>query len=124
MLNELRGQQRRLKAEGLAPHDPVWQLGVPGKSELGVTTILAGSDMAQDIRQVLFPTTALLAPNQAADVEHLRWHVITGAHAFVTNNTRDFIVQGKQTRLRRHGIWVFTPNEIVELLRGLYRWDA
>jgi len=123
-LAELKGYLRRRKAEAIAPHRPVWRLGVPGLSELGINTFLAGPDLGHEVAPVLFPTAAILTSNQAADVEHLRQHVITGADVFVTLNERDFIRRGKQDRLRRHGIWVLTPQGATQLLGELYGWDA
>jgi len=123
-LAELKGYVRRRKAEGIAPHRPVWRLGVPGMSELGINTFLAGSDVGEEVAPVLFPTAATLTGNQAADVEHLCQHVITGADAFVTLNEQDFIRRGKQERLRRQGIWVLTPKGATQLLSELYGWDA
>lgn len=123
-LAELKGYLRRQKAEAIAPHRPVWRLGIPGMSELGVNTFLAGPDVGDEVAPVLFPTAATLTANQAADVEHLRQHVITGADVFVTLNERDFIRRGKQQRLRHQGIWVLTPQGATQLLAELYGWDA
>jgi hypothetical protein len=122
-LDELKGMLRRQKAETIAPHQPVWRLGVVGASELGVNTFLAGPDLQDEISEALFPTTAELTDNQERDVEHLRSHVITGADAFVTIDG-DFFLSGKQELLRKQGIWVFTPTQAVQFLRGLYGWDA
>jgi hypothetical protein len=37
-------------------------------------------------------------------------------------NVKDFLRGGKQTELRRLGIWVMMPDELVVLLRQLYEW--
>jgi hypothetical protein len=123
-LRELKGSFRVAKAQQLAPHQPVWELGVPGRSELGLTTPLAGPDVGDEVTDVLFPTTAAPNSNQLADVEHLREHVIHGADVFVTLDEDDFIRGGKRERLQRQGIWVFTPAEVTRLLIELYGWDA
>jgi hypothetical protein len=65
--------------------------------------------MAAELTDSLFPTTAVLAMNQQADVDHLQSHVTTGA--------------GKQAELRDYGIWVFTPEELVMLCRAIYGWQ-
>jgi hypothetical protein len=118
-LQELVGPARVRKAQELQPHPAVWVLD---QSSLGVDTTLAGPDVHEEVRDVLFPTTSSLTSNQAADVEHLRSHVLTGADAFVTLNPRDFILRGKQESLQQLGIWAFTPKELVALLRALYGW--
>ena len=121
---ELKGQLRLDKAAAIPPHPTVWELGVAGRSELGVTTMLGGPDVQDEVRPVMFPTTVTLNSNQNADIDHLRDHVRTGADAFVTLDEDDFIRHGKRSELRRRGIWIFTPSEMTRLLTELYGWDA
>jgi hypothetical protein len=117
-LDEHRGPDaRQAKAEAIAPHPQLFTIGI---STLGGGDVLAGPDMQYEIRKILFPTTKDLTPTQAQDVEHLRQHVRTGGRAFLTLNVRDFIRKGKQRALSDLGIWVFTPQELVELLKHLY----
>jgi len=85
--------------------------------------VLAGPDIGPTAEEVLFPTSNNLTANQINDIEHLRLHVMTGCDVFVTLNTRDFINGGKQVELASYGIWVFTPEGIVSLLKNLYCWN-
>jgi len=119
LLYELRGAKRIAKANQLGKHPPVWKLGF---SHLGVDTNLAGPDMKEALREILFPTTSIVTENQEHDIEHLRSHVITGGDVFVTRNPEDFIVRGKQSQLSQLGIWVFTPAELVTFLGEIYEW--
>jgi len=123
-LQELKGHSRQAKAALIPPHPAVWKLGIPGQSELGITTMLGGADVGDEVKTVMFPTTTTVNRNQMADVDHIRDHVMTGSHAFVTLNVNDFTRHGKQADLRRRGIWVFTPLEVTQLLVELYSWDA
>lgn len=123
-LQELKGYLRRSKAALIPAHPAVWELGVAGRSELGVTTILAGPDVADEVKAIMFPTTTTVNSNQMADIDHIRDHVRTGSHAFVTLNVNDFTRHGKQADLRRRGIWVFTPLEVTQLLIKLYSLNA
>jgi len=123
-LAELKGQRRIEKAALIPQHLTVWALGVAGQSELGVTTMLGGPDVHDEVRSVMFPTTATLNNNQNADIDHLRGHVRTGGDAFVTLDEDDFIRDGKRMELQRRGIWIFTPPEITQFLTELYGWNA
>ena len=79
--------------------------------------MLAGAIPERDLlRHILFPTSQHLTPNQEKDIEHLQYHVHTGGDLFVTRNPKDFIYRGKQEALWSIGIWVFTPEEVVEHL--------
>ena len=91
---------------------------------MGVTTMLGGTDVYDDVRPVLFPTTSTLNVNQRADMDHLQEHVRSGADAFVTLDEDDFIRHGKRAALQRRGIWIFTPAEMTKFLIRLYGWDA
>jgi len=122
MLEELDSIERVAKAHNTEPHPEPWLLGITGRSELGMTTHLGGPDLSDPLRDILFPSTKRLSPNQERDVEHLRSHVSTGGDVFVSLNTRDFIARGKQAALSGLGIWVFTPGTLVSLLDELYGW--
>jgi hypothetical protein len=124
MLDEILGNDRVAKAHDTQPHPEPWLIGIPGQSEIGVTTFLGGPDLHDPIRDILFPTTRDLSPNQERDIEHLRSHVSAGGDAFLTLNTKDFIQQGKEAALSRLGIWVFTPDSLVSLLTDLYGWEG
>jgi hypothetical protein len=69
------------------------------------------------LRRILVPTSRRLTSNQEKDIEHLQYHVHTGGDLFVTHNANDFIRRGKQEALQSIGIWVFTPEQVVEHLR-------
>jgi hypothetical protein len=80
--------------------------------------VLAAKMPERDLlHRLLFPSTRKLTKNQEKDIEHLQYHVHTGGGLFVTRNPRDFIRRGKQAALSSIGIWVFTPEEVVEHLR-------
>lgn len=119
MLQELTGDARVAKAQTLEPQPSLFTLGV---SALGGGDVLAGPDLPQELKQILFPTAASLTDNQRQDVEHLRLHVRTGGHVFVTLNPNDFITRGRQDTLASFGVWVMSPQQMVQLLRQLYRW--
>ncbi|MGD0613272.1 MAG: hypothetical protein ABSB41_17375 [Anaerolineales bacterium] len=119
LIEELEGRERRDKAYSIDLHPPVFILD---ESALDGDAVLAGPDMEEQLRNVLFPTTKILTKNQEYDVEHLRSHVLTGGDAFVTRNPKDFIVRGKQETLATLGIWVFDPPGLVDFLLKLYGW--
>ena len=117
LLKELRGQERIEKAQQIPGHPALTTFPIA----LGGGAVLAGADLGEELKQVLFPTTKDLTDKQRMDVRHLQQHVRTGAHTFVTINTRDFIDGGKAEELcSKFGVWVFTPDDIVTLLRELY----
>jgi len=121
LLKELKGSDQRVaKGKSFDEHPELFRIGI---SALGSGHVLAGPDMQDQIRRILFPTTRTLTVNQENDVEHLRQHIQTGGDAFITKNTKDFINNGKQERLAYFGIWVLTPTELVTLLRRLYQWS-
>jgi hypothetical protein len=66
--------------------------------------MLVGPDVHDEVRPILFPTTATLTANQNADIDHLRDHVRTGGDAFVTLDEDDFMRHGKRIELQRRGI--------------------
>lgn len=107
------------KAHKIDNHPPLF---VIGSSCLGDGSVLAGPDLIKQIQEILFPSVKSLTENQKNDVLHLREHVWTGGHAFVTLNTKDFINSGKKETLRGFGVWVFTPDELVNHLNELYDW--
>jgi len=102
--------------------DPFPRLATFGVSIFGGDDVLAGPDLGLEIRDILFPTVAHLNSNQQNDVEHLQQHVRTGLDVFLTKNVNDFIRGGKQEVLRKRGIWVYTPDELVARLGVLYGW--
>lgn len=120
MLGELKGESRVTKAEAMPEHPELFTLGV---SMLDGPDVLAGPDMAGELKEILFPTSAVLTPNQHYDVEHLRQHVRTGGDFFITLNKNDFITRGRQERLRAIGIWVMTPAELTDLLHRAFGWS-
>lgn len=123
MLPELRGRSRIRKASGLDQHNEPCLIGVPGRSEIGVTTFVGGPDLSDDLADLLFPTTSILNGNQKADVDHLQSHIHAGADLFITKNVNDFIEHGKQLKLSNRGLWIFDPPQAVAFLRDLYRWQ-
>lgn len=119
-LKELKGPPERIsKGMSFKQQPSLFTLDV---SNLDGDDVLAGPDTQNDLRFILFPTTQNLNNNQANDIEHLRQHVMTGGHAFITKNTNDFIKNGKKEKLWNLGIWVFEPIELIELLRKLYQY--
>jgi len=120
MLNELTGMTRVAKARLLEEHPELFTLG---KSVLDGPDVLAGPDLAKELQGILFPSATPLTKNQSYDVEHLRLHVRTGGDAFVTLNRNDFITRGRQDQLASVGIWVFSPSQVVTLLKELYQWQ-
>lgn len=119
LLAELKGRPRIEKAELIEPLPPVWVLGTSG---LGIDTRLAGPDMTELARKIMFPTTDILTGKQNYNVEHLQAHVLTGGDVFVTKNPNDFLVRRKKESLMSLGIWVFQPADLVELLHDLYQF--
>ena len=119
-MRELRGPEKRLsKAAAIEPLPKPFALG---QSVLGGPDVLAGPSQVEEVRRILFPTTSNLTPQQELDVQHLAEHNTVGSHLFVTLNERDFIRFGKQEQLASLGIWVFSPEQAVVLLAGLYGW--
>ncbi len=116
MLAELKGEQRIEKARVMPPHPGLFTLDV---SCLDGGDVLAGPEIPDAaLKDVLFPSAKTLNEKQKADIRHLKQVVRTGSDCFVTINTRDFIRDGRREKLvNRFGIWVFTPEEIVGLLR-------
>ena len=121
MLSELQGGGRISKAGTLGDHPGLFTVGL---SRVGGPDVIAGPDLREELRQLLFPTSAVLTRNQEHDIEHLRQHIQTGGDVFVTLNRRDFIIRGRQGALRRTGVWVMTPGELVSLLRDHFGWSA
>lgn len=120
LLKELKGPPRIDKARRVKPQ-PTNYFALDS-SVLGGSDFLAGHDMGGDIGKILFPGVKKLNSNQQSDVNHLRQHVMAGGDAFITKNTNDFIKGKKQAALQQHGIWVFEPKELVDLLLKKYDW--
>ena len=119
-IRELRGPATRLsKAESIQPLSKPFTFG---QSVLGGSDVLAGPSQIEEVRNILFPSTKELRPQQELDIEHLAYHNTVGSHLFVTLNDRDFIRFGKQEQLAFLGIWVFSPEQAVEFLSDLYDW--
>jgi hypothetical protein len=81
----------------------------------------SGSDGPEfvEVASALFPTgrAESLSQGDTNDVMHLLAHHAADGDIFVTNNTRDFVANGRRERLReRWGIVVMTPAETVEHL--------
>jgi len=110
---EAQGTLQQAKAEATAPLPT--NFFTLGSSALDGGDILAGPDMFKELRAILFPTVAELSANQQSDIAHLVQHVRSGDDAFITLDT-NFIRDGKREVLRRYGIWVFHPEELVTLL--------
>jgi hypothetical protein len=117
MLAEMKGEARIAKATELPPQPGLFTLGV---SRLGGPDVLAGPDMRDELGRILFPTASAPTANQRHDIDHLHAHVRTGGDVFVTLNPNDFITRGRQERLRSVGIWVMSPDELVNLLTALF----
>ena len=117
-MEELKGEERIKKAEKMDDHPGLFTFGM---STFGGGDVLAGPDMADEIKEMLFPTTKVLTKNQIYDVQHLREHIQTGGDIFVTFDNH-FIKNGKQATLRQYGIWVFKPVEAVAFLKKQYDW--
>ncbi len=91
-----------------------------GVSALDGGAVLAGPEFnTKLLARVLFPGVDVLSSKQLRDIEHLQQHVRTGGDCFVTLDS-DFITGGRREALRKIGIWVFRPDELVEHLRAGY----
>ena len=119
MLKELKGKERVEKGESLQRHPNLFVLG---SSFLGGEDVLSGPDLGDELREILFPKIRALSKNQQFDVQHLRLHILTGGDIFLTLNSNDFITRGRKEKLASHGIWVFTPDDAVDLLKRIYDW--
>ncbi len=115
---EAQGSFQQAKAEATTPLPT--NFFILGSSCLNGGDIFAGPEIWDQLRAILFPTVAELNNNQMSDVNHLAQHVRSGGDVFVTSDT-NFI--RKQEALRRYGIWVFSPEELVALLKRLYKWN-
>lgn len=121
MMKELTGKDRKNKAVSVNEHPEVWSLG-SATSKLGINTNIAGPDMTEPLKRIMFPTTQIVNVNQAYDIEHLQSHLHSGGDVFVTLNPQDFILRGKKEKLSSLGIWAFNPDELVDFLNTLYGW--
>lgn len=109
---------RLKKGQQIDDHPPLTTFG----SSINGRSVLGGPDLAKEIKSILFPRVKdeELQQNEKQDIQHLREHVRTGGHIFVTLDKTDFIKTGKQDALRRLGVWVCTPQEAVELVKRVY----
>ena len=117
---EAQGSFQQAKAEATKPLPT--NFFILGSSSLNGGDIFAGPEIWGQLRAILFPTVAELNDNQMSDVNHLAQHVRSGGDAFITRDT-NFMKDRKQETLRRYGIWVFHPEELVALFRQLHKWD-
>ena len=79
-----------------------------------------------DIASILFPQKdyALLSDNDSNDVMHLMGHYYAKADIFLTNNTNDFVKDGRREVLKKQfGIVVMTPEEAVDAFLDKYGWS-
>jgi hypothetical protein len=120
LLAEFKGPAHVAKVQQIAPHPFPYYIGAPlGDSAF----VIAGPELeASVLARVLFPTTATraLTPKQQRDIEHVQQVVRIGGDCFVTINVRDFVRDGRQDKLRRMGIWIFTPEQMVDHLLAGY----
>ena len=119
LFKELKGANRLAKAQEITQHPNLFTIGT---SVIGGDHVIAGPDLSKYIGGVLFPTTSDLTTNQENDVRHLAQHIRVGGDIFVTLNTKDFLKHGKHEKLAHCGIWVFTPEGVIQLLKRLYSW--
>jgi hypothetical protein len=120
LLEEFKGPVSHLKkAEQIDNHPPI---AIFGATMLGDGSVYAGPDLIKDIQSILFPNVKTLSENQMRDIQHLREHVWTGGHIFVTID-KHFINAVKKETLRQLGVWVLTPEETVDLIRKVYNWN-
>jgi hypothetical protein len=121
MFKELKGDARIAKAErSLGEHPGLFTIG---QSVIGGPDVLVGPDLASELPQILFPTSAVLTDNQRRDAEHLTLHIRSGGDLFVTLDESAFIKDGRQESFWARGIWVLTPPQAVDLLHELYEWE-
>ena len=66
-----------------------------GSSMLGGGDVLAGPDLQDELRGILFshPT---LTRNQLSDIQHLHEHIRTGGDIFVSTDGKAFLNDGRQ----------------------------
>lgn len=120
-LEEFRGPDHHVKKAKEISELPA--LFFLGSSILGRRDVLAGPDLRDVVKTILFPTVAILNQNQEYDVQHLHEHIRSGGDIFVTLNLKDFIYSGKKEKLRKYGVWVLTPDETLCLIDDLYGWS-
>lgn len=109
---------RLKKGHQIDDHPPLTTLGSILNNE---GSVLGGPDLANDIKFILFPKVKYqsLTERQKRDIQHLREHVKTGGHVFITIDNH-FIGDEKPDAFRRLGVWVCTPREAVELIKRVY----
>jgi len=79
-----------------------------------------------DVAAVLFPRSKPfeLTPNQDNDVMHLMGHGYGNSDIFLTDNTRDFIRDGRSEKLQEQfQLRVMTPAEAVKMLVDKHGWS-
>ena len=93
-----------------------------GSSMIGGGDVLAGPNLQDELRGILFPHPTLTR-NQLSDIQHLHEHIRTGGDIFVSTDGKAFLNDGRQGKLHRMGIWVFRPNALVDFLKSIYAWE-
>ena len=119
MLPDLRGEARLTSVRPASSQPGLF--GLDGRV-IAEPDVLAGPDVQAELEEILFRDAHPLTDGHAADVEHLRRHVLAGRDVFVTLNVNDFVSRGRSEELCARGIWVLTPTELVTLLADLYEW--
>ncbi len=79
-----------------------------------------------DISSILFPRKdwKKLSDNESNDVMHLMAHYYAKVDIFLTNNTNDFVKDGRRESLKgKFGIVVMTPQEVVDEFSKTYDWS-
>jgi len=122
MLNEVRRSSTDRYLDKALTVDAVPGVFILDGNMLHGGDVLAGPDLTEEIRSILFPHPQL-TENQESDVRHLYEHVRTGGDIFTTHNTNDFLKNGKQEKLAQLGIWVFRPDELIQFLVNPMRWN-
>lgn len=102
--------------------DEVPGVFTPDATHLGGGDVLAGPDLKNEIRKILFPHPQL-TQQQISDIEHLYEHIRTGGDIFATSDLKGFIKNGKEENLLQRGVWVFSPDKLVPFLSRLYNWQ-
>lgn len=102
---------------------------VLGKSYLGHSYLAAPKKNAPqfcDLSAIMFPGRDhnQLSNNESNDVMHLISHFFAESDVFVTNNTNDFINDGRREQLKeKFGIKVMTADEAVAELSSKHGWS-
>lgn len=99
----------------------VWGISKWGKA----TWASAGKVSYKELASILFPAVDLekLSDNQKNDVMHLLGHAYSDSEIFITDNTKDFIANGRQeTLLSGFKILVMTASNAITFLSERHGW--